>query len=123
MKYLKNERFWRALLPSLIFNFKNLPLGQAIKLPIYVYKMRCLSQKGTISIECDYIHRGMIQLGFPRAATYPNTGITWRNNGKVVFKGRCKIGNDCYVIIGKQGTLTFGDDFIANAGLKFPSAV
>lgn len=108
----------RALIPSIIFNFKNLPFGQAIKLPIYVYKMRCLSQTGTISIESEHIHRGMIQLGFPRAATYPNNGITWRNRGNVIFKGRCYIGNDCHIVVGEQGTLTLGDDFRANAGIK-----
>lgn len=121
MNYLKNKHFWRALIPSLIFNFKYLPFNQAKKLPIWVYKMRCLSQKGTILIDCDKVYSGMIQLGFPRAATYPNTGITWRNQGKVIFKGSCRIPNECYVIIGKQATLTFGDDFNANAGLKLVS--
>lgn len=121
MNYLNNRHFWRALIPSLIFNFKYLPFNQAKKLPIWVYKMRCLSQKGTILIDCDIIYSGMIQLGFPRAATYPNTGITWRNQGKVIFKGSCRIPNECYVIIGKQSTLTFGEDFNANAGLKLVS--
>ena len=121
MKLLKNKGFWRSLLPSLIFNFKNLPFRQAIKLPIFVYKMRCLSQEGTITIESDHIHRGMIQLGFPRAATFPNNGITWRNRGKVIFKGKCIIGNDCYVVVGKQGTLILGDDFKVNAGMKLVS--
>lgn len=121
MNYLKKRQFWRALIPSLIFNFKYLPFNQAKKLPIWVYKMRCLSQKGSILIDCDKIYSGMIQLGFPRAATYPNTGITWRNQGKVIFKGSCRIGNDCYVIVGKKGKLTFGDDFKANSGMKLVS--
>ena len=121
MSYLKNVMFWRALIPSILFNFRNLPYNQAIKLPIWIYKMRNLGQSGKIVIESDFIHNGMIQLGFPRAATYPNNGITWRNKGKVIFKGSCKIGNDCYVIVGKQGILTFGDDFKANAGIKIVS--
>lgn len=121
MNYLKSKRFWIALVPSILFNIRYLPFKQAIKLPIWVYKLRLLSQKGSISIESDCIYSGMIQLGFPRCATYPNNGITWRNRGKVVFKGSCKIGNDCYVIVGKQGTLTFGNDFKANAGMKLVS--
>jgi acetyltransferase-like isoleucine patch superfamily enzyme len=121
MKYLRNKKFWRAFITSLFFNFKNLPFNQARKLPIWVYKMRCISQKGEIVIDSDNVHTGMIQLGFPRAATYPNTGITWRNKGKVIFKGKCKIGNDCYLIVGKQGVLTIGDDFKANAGIKIVS--
>jgi Acetyltransferase (isoleucine patch superfamily) len=118
---LLNKRFWRALIPSIIFNFRYLPLKQAKKLPIWVYKMHCLSQKGKIIIESERIYSGMIRLGFPRAATYPNTGITWRNHGKVIFKGSCNIPNECYVIVGKQSTLTLGDDFNANAGLKLVS--
>lgn len=121
MSCLKSKRFWRALIPSVIFNFRNLPFHQAKRLPIWVYKMRCLSQKGIISIESNKIYPGMIQLGFPRAATYQNNGITWRNKGKIIFKGRCKIGNDCCVIVGEQGNLTFGDDFKVNAGLKLVS--
>lgn len=121
MKIFKNKRLLRALIPSIIFNFRYLPFKQALKLPIIVYKMRCLSQKGSIIIDNKNIYTGMIQLGFPRAATYPNNGITWRNKGKVIFKGSCRIGNDCYVIVGKQGILTFGDDFKANAGIKIVS--
>jgi acetyltransferase-like isoleucine patch superfamily enzyme len=93
----------------------------AVKLPIWIYKIRLLSSKGVISIESDHIHTGMIRLGFPRCATYPNSGITWRNRGKIVFKGRCIIGNDCYIIVGKQGLLIFGDDFKVNAGMKLVS--
>lgn len=117
----KNKRLWRALIPSIIFNFRNLPCRQAIKLPILVYKMRLLSQKGEISIESNHLYTGMIQLGFPRAATYPNNGIIWRNRGKVVFKGSCKIGNDCCVIIGGQGKLILGDGCRINAGSKLVS--
>ena len=39
----------------------------------------------------------------------------------MVFKGKCQIGNDSYVIVGKQGSLIFGDNFRANAGLKLVS--
>ncbi len=117
----KIQIYLRALIPTVIFNFRNLPFRQAKKLPIWVYKMHCLSQKGSIRIESDNIHAGMIRLGFPRCATYPNTGITWRNQGRVIFKGTCRIPNDCYVIVGKQATLTFGNHFSSNAGLKLVS--
>lgn len=118
MKLLRNKYYRHALIPSVFFNLKYLPFKQALKLPILVYKMRLLSQEGEIVIDSDKIYTGMIQLGFPRAATFPNNGIIWRNKGKVVFRGKCIIGNDCYVIVGKQGTLMFGDDFKVNAGMK-----
>lgn len=126
-KYILNKGFMkllcliRVLIPSLLFNFKYLPFNQAIKMPVLVYKARFLALKGSVRIDCEKVHRGMIHLGFPRAATYPNSGITWRNYGTVIFKGKCRIGNDCYVIVGKQGTLIFGDDFKANAGIKIVS--
>ena len=118
---MKKLQLLRALIPSLIFNFKYLPFKQALSLPILVYKSHYLALRGQVSIEADKIRFGMIKLGFPRAATYPNTGITWRCQGKVIFKGTCTIPNDCYVIVGRQSTLTFGNDFNANAGLKLVS--
>lgn len=121
MILFKTKYYIRSIIPSIIFNLRYLPFKQAIKLPILVFKMKSLSSKGKVIIDTEDISTGMIQLGFPRAATYPNTGITWRNQGKVIFRGTCKIPNDCYVIIGKQATLTFGDDFNANAGLKLVS--
>ena len=118
---MRKMQLLRALIPSVIFNFKYLPLRQAIKLPILVYKAHFLKLNGSVEIDSERLYRGMIKLGFPRAATYPNTGITWRNQGKVIFKGSCTIPNECYVIVGRQATLTFGDDFNANAGLKLVS--
>lgn len=111
-------RLMRFVYLTLIFNFRYLPFKQALKFPIFVYHAHFLALKGKVQIDSDYVRRGMIRLGFPRAATYPRTGITWRNHGKVVFKGSCKIPNDCFIIVGKQATLTFGDDFNMNAGTK-----
>ena len=121
LKYLKNPIYWRALFPTIIFNLRFLPFNQAVKLPIWVYKMRLLSRKGSISIKCDHLRTGMIKLGFPRSAVYPNNGITWKNEGEVIFKGSCRIGNDCYIVVGKQGRLTIGHDFRVTAGLKMIS--
>ncbi|MBR1542257.1 MAG: hypothetical protein IJ628_06575 [Bacteroidaceae bacterium] len=114
-------RLLRAIIPSLIFNFKYLPFKQAVKFPVLVYKARFLALKGSVQIDSDNIRRGMIRLGFPLAATYPNTGITWRNKGKIIFSGSCSIGNDSFIIVGKHGTLVFGDDFLATAGIKIVS--
>lgn len=63
----------------------------------------------------------MIRLGFPTSAVYPNSGLTWRNDGKIIFKGKCRIGNDCYIVCGRQGRIEFGDDFRATAGLRMVS--
>lgn len=110
----------RAVIPTIIFNLRHLPLRQAVKLPFFVYKIRDLGGKGVISFECP-VKAGMIKLGFPRAATHANNGVTWRNKGKIIFKGKCVIGNDCSVIVGKYGKLIFGDCFHVNAGMKLVS--
>ncbi len=119
---IKNRYYRRALIPSIFFNLRYLPFKQAVKLPILVYKLKLLSKKGKIIIDSDKIYKGMIQMGFPMAATYPDNGFTLRNNGRIVFKGKCVVGNDTYVIVGRQGELVFGDDFKSNAGLKLTAA-
>lgn len=118
---MKLYRLIRALILSLIFNFKYLPFKQAIKLPVWVYKARFLSLKGRVKIDSERIKRGMIRLGFFKAAVYPDSGIIWKNMGTVIFKGRCIIGNDCYVTVGKQGHLIIGAGCRINAGSKIVS--
>lgn len=49
---------------------------------------------------------------------YPNTGCTLHNQGKIVFKGRCHIGNASAISVGKGATLIFGDNFRATASLR-----
>ena len=86
------------LLPSLWFNLKYLPFKQAIKLPILLYRPTFLRLKGSVVIESDDIRFGMIKLGLFTSAVYPNSGITIRNDGILLFKGECYIGNDTYII-------------------------
>lgn len=63
----------------------------------------------------------MIRLGDFQVSLYPNNGITFENRGTIVFKGRCNIGNDSYISVGKSGCLTFGDHFACTAALKLTS--
>ena len=115
-------RLLRSLPASVYFNFHYLPLRQAVKLPIMLYKPRFLELKGTVRIEGDNICTGMIQLGFPTVSLYPNTGIMVENHGgEIVFKGRTKIGNASSISIGGKGRVEFGDSFVATAALKLTS--
>lgn len=113
--------FLRMLLPSLWFNFKYLPFKQAAKLPILLYKPTFLKLNGSVIIESVNIRFGMIKLGMFTSAAYPNSGITIRNYGQIVFKGKCHIGNDTYIICGRQGKIVFGDDFRVTCGFKIIS--
>lgn len=111
-----------AVLRSIYFNFHYLPFKQAVKLPILIYNMHRVSMKGKVIIDCDNITFGMIELGKYRCRVYPNDGVVWDNRGgTVIFKGKARIGNHCFVTIGSKSTVVFGNDFTSNAGLKLVS--
>lgn len=130
--FLRNKMIMlRSILASIPFCLRHLPLRQAVKLPILVYKPKYLSQKGRYVIDCHNVRFGMIRMGFLRCALYPDTGVTIKNEGKIVFKGTCTIGNDTFIVCGRQGTVVFGDDFrnkggmklVANCGITFGKTV
>lgn len=111
----------RAIIPSLYFNFKYLPFRQAVKLPILTYKPTFLKLKGKVIIDSPVIYMGMIKLGVFATSVYPNNGFTISNEGKIIFKGKCRIGNDSYIVCGKQGEIIIGDNFRVSAGMKIVS--
>lgn len=114
-------RIIRYIIPTIWFNCKYLPLKQAIKLPIILYKPHLLRCQGNIIIEGD-VKFAMIRLGFLNGLIYPNNGFSYENNGgTIIFRGKCRIGNDSYLSVGHDATVVFGDDFINNAGAKICS--
>ncbi len=117
MKVLKKIR---VILYSVYFNFRYLPFKQALVLPIFIYKIDFFGG-GKIVIDSLKIKRGMVKLGFRRAATFPNTGLSLLNKGKIIFKGQCVIGNDCSISVDQGASVVFGDDFKVNAGLRLES--
>lgn len=108
----------RAFVPSVYICFKYLPIKQAIKMPIFIYKPHNCRFKGRISIDAEKVTTGMIRIGFLTSAVYPNTGVSMNIDGQLVFKGKCYIGNDSYIVVGEQGHLVLGDHFKATCGLK-----
>lgn len=113
--------FVRCLIPSLYFNLKYLPFRQAIKLPILLYKPHFHVLKGKVVIDAPKIYTGMIRLGIFAVGTYPNNGVFMKHEGLLIFKGKCRIGNDCHIVCGKSGKIVFGEDFRATAGMKIVS--
>lgn len=64
----------------------------------------------------------MIELGNYQVALYPNDGFIYSNNGgTIVFHGRCSIGNNSAIAIGKKGYVEFGNNFIASTTFKLAS--
>lgn len=116
-KILRNKWVCRNIIRSIIFNFRHLPLRQAIKLPIILYKPDIGATTGKFIINGP-IRPFMIELGRPIASIFPNTGIYFENRGIIEFNGPCKIGNASALSVGDKGRLCFGSGFVATSALK-----
>lgn len=105
------------------FNFHYLPFKQAVRLPILLYKPHLLKCKGKVTIQSDKIWFGMVQLGIYRNRLYPNSGITWINEGgECVFNGKCFCFNGTSICIRKHGHIEFGHNFFSGPNVKMVSA-
>lgn len=100
------------------FNFHYLPIKQAWKLPIFLYKPKFIRLKGKVIIESPNIKPGMIQLGNNAVSSYPNSGIKWENEGSIIFKGKAFIGNNSTITVGNKGILSLGNEMIATTSLR-----
>lgn len=107
----------RSLPQTIWFNFHYLPLKQAWRLPILLYKPHFIHCKGTIRLSGD-VRFGIVRLGYFGVSVYPNHGITLDLNGDIDIQGKCEIGNDSYISVGSKGNLVIGDSFKASCSLK-----
>ena len=121
--YLRKLKMLLGTLPSTIyFNFHYLPFKQAIKLPIWIKASELACVKGEVILDVPVVTTGMVTLGYKAVSIYPKKGIMWENKGgRVIFHGKCRIGNDSYLSIGSGSTVHFGDDFRNSAAMKLIS--
>ena len=109
----------RSIHKTIYLNFKYLPLKQAIRLPIILYKPKFINLKGQIIIDSEKIKTGMIKLGFNQAHAFPHSGIVFENNGgTIIFKGKALIGNNSSLCIGPDAEVAFGNNFNATTTFK-----
>ena len=98
---------------TLYFNFKYLPLKDAIKIPIFIYKQTYFYKlKGTINIDAESLCHGMIQIGphcLGSTDTHNNRTIL-EISGNITFKGKCNIGRGSKICVG--GDLVCGNNFV-----------
>ncbi len=100
---------WLNLWKTLYVNFRSLPFGQAVRLPIVVYgRLRVVSLMGTIEIEGP-IKTGMIRLGEMNPGNFKD-GVRSKisNNGKIIFKGSVHFFNGFSIFVNPMGTLSLG---------------
>ena len=109
----------RTLVYSIYFNFRILPIRQAIKLPI-----RCcvwptiIRNNGIVKFDCTEIKRYMVKLGEQRTPVLPQRSLVWTNRGVIVFKGRCHIGHHSLIQVREEGYLEFGNQVGLNTGCR-----
>lgn len=108
---------------TIYFNFKYLPLSQAIKLPIFLKKPHFIKLKGSVQIQADRIHPGMIQMGKLINTCNPNNGITFDLDGTLIFKGNAVFANDSYIMIRDNGTIVLGARLDASCKLKCAKSI
>lgn len=78
------------VLKTLWFNFRTLPLRQAVRLPVWIYgRVSFVSLRGKVEIRSPHISPAMIHLGFPEDMYFnPKYGGVIYNDGKLVFEGK-----------------------------------
>ena len=115
------KRFLKILqkinLKTIFFNFKYLPIKQAIKLPILISRKVYLREiSGKILIKGP-IRPGLIQLGYGNIGIFDNkkSRSIWEVSGTVIFKGRANIGHGSKISVGKNGELIRGENVIITA--------
>lgn len=118
-KIFSHLNYLLYIAPTIYFNFKFLPFKQAIKLPIWIIKPHFYTLKGKIILDTPHISCGMIKLGVLCSVSYPDTGIRLNlQGGTIIFKGKCRIGSNSIIEIGKYGKLSLGDNLLASTTLR-----
>lgn len=89
---------------TLLFNLRGLPLGQAVRLPVFVYGNTKLVSIGSVRIEAGQVSCGMVRIGTRNF--FADGATQWINSGTVVFRGRCLIeGGTC---VNNSGEIVMG---------------
>ena len=111
-KRLAAFRYLLALPRSLWYNFRLLPMRQAIHLPILIsHRTRLENLSGRIDLQADSLRIGLVKIGFNTYQhTYFRHDRTQVNlRGLWVLKGECAIGAGSCIHVGEQGVLIFGE--------------
>lgn len=95
----------------MLFNFKYFNFFTAIKFPVILSNnVRFQKMGGTVKIPDKYSF-GSIKIGFAenRGFDNKNAKVIWHNEGSIVFKGKCTIGNGVRLAISKNALLEIGN--------------
>lgn len=105
-----NKIFAHNYLAIVYFNFKMLPLKQAIKLPFdFYYHVRFEDLSGQVILKNTNIIRGMVKIGGRGSEMFSRSSTIVDLKGVLEIDGTVEIGHGTLLRIEKKGTLTFGD--------------
>jgi acetyltransferase-like isoleucine patch superfamily enzyme len=120
IKYLTFNRALRiGIFKTILINFSCFSFPVAIKLPIIVSRYTRLKKIGKILLE-GKPSIGMITIGFA-GDDFTLSKNMWNvinNRGVVIFRGKANVGIGSTIFVGKQGKLTFGENFTCNFNSK-----
>jgi acetyltransferase-like isoleucine patch superfamily enzyme len=105
----------RGLPKTVLFNFRYLPLRQAIRLPILVsHRVALLDFRGRVTL-AGPVRPAMVLLGHGAvgAFDYRRSRSVWQVDGHVVFEGPARLGNGFKLSV--AGELTIGAGFVLSA--------
>lgn len=110
----KIKQYIPNIFKTVYFNFKFLPFGEAIYLPILVDRRTAIIKKSTgkITIE-DKSAYHKIYIGFPclKDTDKKNERTVICINGHLCFQGQAFVANGVKLQIEKEGTLILGSNF------------
>lgn len=115
-KYIKLIK--RINLRSIYLNFKLFPIKTALKLPLLISNRTLIDafQKDSLVFDCE-VSTGLIQIGYGNLTVfdYKKSRSVLQINGKLIVKGKIRIGHGSKIIVTNNGVLELGDNFMINA--------
>lgn len=112
-KWKKGLTLFFSLPKTIYFNFRYLPISQAIHLPILLHWHSRIWGGGRIDLH--KVRFGIIKLGFGDP-NFPHQRFVLCNTGVLIFKGKAVIAMGCELVI--RGQLSIGNDFSCSGGVK-----
>lgn len=102
-----------SILKTIFFNLNYFSIKDALRFPVFIYKgTKLYKTEGEIMIQSK-ITPGMIKIGphwvKSRDPKYERT--VWNQIGRLIVKGVVGFGSGSKINIGKDATLTIGDNF------------
>ncbi len=102
---------------TLYFNFRYLPLRQAVHLPVRVTNDLCIEKLHRGQIVIEDIAKGKIQIGRGKSPGLQafRSRILIGNGSKIVFRGKAIISQGTVLRCDKNSSIEFGNNFYCNS--------